>query len=156
MEELNEQKRRKKPYKELIINGIYKDWKSFYEPNKEEIYKSIIEIFEEFKNTRKKSLVLRLSAKFKNADWNTEFEFHRSETIVLKSRPINDVIKEFINEKILPKTSLQPINNLTVKKQSGYENVEEQQPSSSKQNTKRLINGSKQRGKRRNKTNKSK
>ena len=79
-----------------------------------------------------------------------------SETIVLKSRPINDVIKEFINEKILPKTSLQPINNLTVKKQSGYENVEEQQPSSSKQNTKRLINGSKQRGKRRNKTNKSK
>jgi hypothetical protein len=28
--------------------------------------------------------VLRLSAKFKNADWNTEFEFHRSETIVLK------------------------------------------------------------------------
>ena len=84
MEELNEQKRRKKPYKELIINGVYKGWKSFYEPNKEEIYKSIIEIFEEFKNTRKKSLVLRLSAKFKNADWNTEFEFHRSETIVLK------------------------------------------------------------------------
>ena len=68
----------------MIINGIYKDCKSFYEPNKEEIYKSIIEIFEEFKNTRKKSLVLRLSAKFKNADWNTEFEFHRSETFVLK------------------------------------------------------------------------
>ena len=84
MEELNQPKRRKKPYKELIINGVYKDWKGFYEPNKEEIYKSIIEIFEEFKNTRKKSLVLKLSAKFKDADWNTEFEFHRSETIVLK------------------------------------------------------------------------
>jgi hypothetical protein len=25
-----------------------------------------------------------MSAKFKDADWNTEFEFHRSETIVLK------------------------------------------------------------------------
>ena len=84
MEELNQPKRRKKPYKELIINGVYKDWKGFYEPNKEEIYKSIIDIFEEFKNTRKKSLVLKLSAKFKDADWNTEFEFHRSETIVLK------------------------------------------------------------------------
>jgi hypothetical protein len=45
MEELNQPKRRKKPYKELIINGVYKDWKSFYEPNKEDIYKSIIEIF---------------------------------------------------------------------------------------------------------------
>lgn len=82
--ETNPQKRNKKPFKELIINGLYKDWKSFYEPNKEEIYKSIIEIFEEFKNTKKRSLILRMSAKFKNADWNTEFEFHRSETIVLK------------------------------------------------------------------------
>lgn len=82
--ENNPQKRNKKPFKELIINGLYKDWKSFYEPNKEEIYKSIIEIFEEFKNTKKRSLILRMSAKFKNADWNTEFEFHRSETIVLK------------------------------------------------------------------------
>ena len=53
MENFNQQKRKKKPYKELIINGVYKDWKSFYEPNKEDIYKSIIEIFEEFKNTRK-------------------------------------------------------------------------------------------------------
>jgi hypothetical protein len=53
MENFDQPKRRKKPYKELIINGIYKDWKSFYEPNKEEIYKSIIEIFEEFKNTKK-------------------------------------------------------------------------------------------------------
>lgn len=82
--ETNPQKKNKKPFKELIINGLYKDWKSFYEPNKEEIYKSIIEIFEEFKNTKKRSLILRMSAKFKNTDWNTEFEFHRSETIVLK------------------------------------------------------------------------
>lgn len=51
--ETNPQKRNKKPFKELIIKGLYKDWKSFYEPNKEEIYKSIIEIFEEFKNTKK-------------------------------------------------------------------------------------------------------
>ncbi len=84
MEELNQPRRKKKPYKELIIKGIYKDWKDFYDPNKEDIYKSIIEIFEEFKKTRKKSLTLKLSAKFKDADWNTEFEFHRSETIVLK------------------------------------------------------------------------
>lgn len=82
--ETNPQKRNKKPFKELIIKGLYKDWKSFYEPNKEEIYKSIIEIFEEFKNTKKRSLVLKMSAKFKDADWNTEFEFHRNETIVLK------------------------------------------------------------------------
>lgn len=82
--ETNPQKRKTKPFKELIIKGLYKDWKSFYEPNKEEIYRSIIEIFEEFKKTKKRSLVLKMSAKFKDADWNTEFEFHRSETIVLK------------------------------------------------------------------------
>ena len=82
--EKNAVKSNKKPYKELIINGLYRDWKDFYDPNKEEIYKSIIEIFEQFKNTRKKSLFLKISAKFKNADWNTEFEFHRNETIVLK------------------------------------------------------------------------
>jgi hypothetical protein len=50
MENFDQPKRRKKPYKELVINGVYKDWKSFYDPNKEDIYKSIIEIFEEFKN----------------------------------------------------------------------------------------------------------
>jgi len=82
--EKNAPKSNKKPHKELIINGLYRDWKDFYDPNKEEIYKSIIEIFEEFKKTRKKSLVLKISAKFKNTDWNTEFEFHRNETIVLK------------------------------------------------------------------------
>jgi hypothetical protein len=82
--EKNALKKNKKPFKELNIKGLYNDWKDFYTPNKEEIYKSIIEIFEEFKNTRKKSLILKISAKFKNVDWNTEFEFHRSETIVLK------------------------------------------------------------------------
>jgi hypothetical protein len=37
-----------------------------------------------FLRSLKTSLVLKLSAKFKDSDWNTEFEFHRNETIVLK------------------------------------------------------------------------
>ena len=41
-------------------------------------------MFKEFKNTRKKSLVLFVSAKIMNVDWETEFIFHKEESIVLK------------------------------------------------------------------------
>lgn len=76
--------RKKKPFITLHIDGEYDGWKDFYEPNKEMIYKSIISIYEEFKNTRKKTLSLRLTTQFKHADWDTDIEFQRDETIVLK------------------------------------------------------------------------
>jgi replicative DNA helicase len=76
--------RKKTPFKSIKIKGDYLGWKDFYEPNKEIIYKSIIEIFEEFKTTRKKSLTLNLSAKLKNELWDTDIEFKKDDTLVLK------------------------------------------------------------------------
>jgi hypothetical protein len=72
------------PFKELKIKGRYNEFKDFYDTNKGLIYKSIIEVFHEFKKTRKKSLSLNISAKIKGLEWDTEFNFSRNETIVLK------------------------------------------------------------------------
>jgi hypothetical protein len=78
-------------FKELSFDGEYPDFTDFYNENKIVIYKSIIELFEEFKNNKKKSLNLQISAKIKGLDWDTEFAFKRDETIILT----RDVIPYF-------------------------------------------------------------
>ena len=75
---------KQKYFKELKLEGKYKDFTDFYDENKETIYKSIIEVFREFKETKKRKLTLNISAKIKGLEWDTEFNFDRSETIVLK------------------------------------------------------------------------
>lgn len=80
----NPKKTKQTYFKELFIEGRYKDFNDFYDENKLVIYKSIIDIFLEFKRTRKKTLTLNISAKIKGLDWDTEFTFNRDETIVLK------------------------------------------------------------------------
>jgi hypothetical protein len=80
-------------FKELSFNGRYNDFTDFYDDNKTEIYKSIIELFGEFKNSRKKSLNLQISAKIRGLDWDTEFNFKRDETIILT----RDVMPYFEN-----------------------------------------------------------
>ena len=75
---------KQKYFKELKLEGKYKDFTDFYDENKETIYKSIIEVFMEFKETKKRKLTLNISAKIKGLEWDTEFNFDRSETIVLK------------------------------------------------------------------------
>lgn len=77
-------KRKREPYKSLIFNGKYKEFSDFYDINKETIYKGILDVFKEFKTTRKKALTLYLSAKIQGLDWDTEFIFHKDESIVLK------------------------------------------------------------------------
>lgn len=72
-----------KPHKELKINGIYSEFSDFYNINKELIYQSIIDIFNEFKTTRKKTLKLYISSKIQGLDWDTEFNFTRQDIIVL-------------------------------------------------------------------------
>jgi hypothetical protein len=72
------------PFKSLIIKGKFNDFTDFYDENKETIYQSIIEIFREFKTSKKRNLTLYVSAKIKNLDWDTEFNFKKDETIVLK------------------------------------------------------------------------
>jgi len=87
----------KKAHKELIFKGIYKDYDSFYDENKPEIYKTIFELFKGFKDKRKKTLVLYLSAKIKDLEWETTFTFHRDEFIILKRdiMPFFELIEEF-------------------------------------------------------------
>ena len=78
-------------FKKLVISGNYNEFNDFYEKNKEIIYKSIIELFSEFKKTRKRTLSLHVSARIKGLEWDTEFNFNRNESIVLK----RDVIPYF-------------------------------------------------------------
>lgn len=87
------QNRKKIPFKSLVFKGKYKEFSDFYDINKETIYKGILEVFNEFKTTRKKSLELYISAKIQNLDWDTEFTFHKEESIVLK----RDLIPYFEN-----------------------------------------------------------
>ena len=77
-------RRKKEPFKSLIFNGKYKEFTDFYDINKETIYKGILDVFEEFKTTRNKSLDLYISAKIQGLDWDTNFTFHKDESIVLK------------------------------------------------------------------------
>ncbi len=72
-----------KPHKELIINGKYSEFGDFYDKNKELIYKSIIDLFSEFKTTRKKVLQLYIWSKIQGLEWDTEFNFKRQDSIVL-------------------------------------------------------------------------
>lgn len=77
-------RRNQNTFKELKIEGKYNEFNDFYDSNKELIYKSIIELFTEFKNTRKKTLKLYVSAKIKGLEWDTEFNFTKNESFVLK------------------------------------------------------------------------
>jgi hypothetical protein len=77
-------KRNQNIFKELKIEGKYNEFNDFYDSNKELIYKSIIELFHEFKKTRKKTLTLYVSAKIKGLEWDTEFNFTKNESFVLK------------------------------------------------------------------------
>lgn len=77
-------KRNQNIFKELKIEGKYSEFNDFYDANKELIYKSIIELFHEFKNTRKRTLTLYVSAKIKGLEWDTEFNFSKNESFVLK------------------------------------------------------------------------
>lgn len=77
-------KRNQNIFKDLKIKGNYKDFSDFYDENKELIYKSIIELFHEFKKTRKQTLTLYVSANIKGLEWDTEFNFTKNESFVLK------------------------------------------------------------------------
>jgi hypothetical protein len=68
----------------LDIEGKYIDFTDFYGVNKIIIYNNIINLFEDFKDKKKKLLVLELSANIQNIEWKTELEFSRKEIHILK------------------------------------------------------------------------
>ena len=73
-----------KIHKELVFNGKYKDFKDFYDINKETIYKSIVQVFEGFKTEEPNtSLSLKIEARIKGLEWDTKFDFKKDEAIVL-------------------------------------------------------------------------
>jgi hypothetical protein len=82
-----------KPHKELIINGKYPEFGDFYDENKELIYKSIVDVFDGFKTSRKKVLNLYIWSRIQGLEWDTEFNFTRKDTIVLT----RDILPYFEN-----------------------------------------------------------
>jgi hypothetical protein len=98
--------------KKLIFKKCYKNYEEFYDDTKTEIYKSILELFKAFKDKRKKTQSLGISAIIKDEKWNSELVFKRDEHIVLKRdlmpyfenleefeicSEINSLYKEFTN-----------------------------------------------------------
>jgi hypothetical protein len=77
--------------KKLNIKGKYSGFTDFYDINKVKIYKNIINLFGNLKNKEKNNLILVLSAKIMDLDWETELKFNRQEIIVL----IRDLIPYF-------------------------------------------------------------
>lgn len=99
-------KKTSKPFKVLNFTGRYDGFTDFYDLNKTEIYKSILEIFTEFNQSTTKTLSLHIQAKIKGLDWDTEFTFNRDETIILT----RDVMPYF--EKMEDYETCQEIKNL--------------------------------------------
>lgn len=75
---------KKKAFREVIIKESYTDFPTFYDANKELIYRNIIEVFRGFTNSKRKILELHVSAKIGDFEWNTDFNFHRYDLLPLK------------------------------------------------------------------------
>ena len=71
------------PYKTMYIKGKYEDFNDFYDINKRPIYENIIEVFYGFKGNKKRVLSLYIQAIIQGLEWDTEFKFNRTDTIVL-------------------------------------------------------------------------
>jgi hypothetical protein len=75
----------------IDLTKNYKDFRDFYDENKILIYKSIIDIFEKFKTTKRKKLKLTVKAIIHDLEWDTEFCYTKNESEVL----IRDLIPYF-------------------------------------------------------------
>jgi F0F1-type ATP synthase gamma subunit len=64
------------PCKSLDIPTEYDDFDHFYDENKVHVYKAIIEVFNNFLTSRKKTLSLAINAKIQGVTWNTDFTFN--------------------------------------------------------------------------------
>jgi hypothetical protein len=82
---------KKEPYIRLEINTNHQDFTDFYDTNKEIIYKSIVEVFEGLKTSRKKTLKLLVVSQISGLEWDTEFNLSKTETKIL----VRDVIPYF-------------------------------------------------------------
>lgn len=82
----------KTPFRKMYIKGKYEDFTDFYAINKRPIYENIIEVFKGFTgDSKKRVLTLYIQAIIQGLEWDTEFKFNKSDTIVL----LRDVIPYF-------------------------------------------------------------
>jgi hypothetical protein len=99
----------KTPYRKMYIKGKYEDFTDFYTINKKPIYENIIEVFKGFTgDSKKRVLTLYLQAIIQGLEWDTEFKFNKSDTIVLT----RDVIPYF--EEIEDYETCQEVRNLFI------------------------------------------
>lgn len=71
-------------FRELKYTKKYNSFEEFYSENKPEIYKTIVDVFEEFKNTEKKVITISLSALISGINWDTDFGFTKDQYFVMK------------------------------------------------------------------------
>lgn len=82
------------PFKSINFNGKYNDFSDFYDLHKKEIYSAILELFKEFKTTKKRTLSVVFSALIQNLEWSTEFKFNKKDVKVLK-RDLIPIFEEY-------------------------------------------------------------
>lgn len=80
-----------KPYIKMEIGENYKDFNDFYQTNKEEIYKNIINLFKGLTKTKKRYLKLLVHSKIEGFIWGTEFVFDKTQKQIL----MNDILPFF-------------------------------------------------------------
>ena len=71
-------------FKELKYTKKYESFEDFYSEAKPEIYRTIVDVFDEFKNTDKKYITISLSAIISTVNWDTEFTFTKDQYFVMK------------------------------------------------------------------------
>ena len=101
-------KKTRTPYKKMYIKGKYEDFTDFYDINKKSIYENILEVFYGFKDNKKRVLTLYIQAIIQGLEWDTEFKFNRTDTIVLT----RDVLPYFESIQQLTCLSSSHLNHL--------------------------------------------
>lgn len=71
-------------FRTLEYKENYNTFTDFYTVAKPEIYKTIIDLFEEMKNSNKEILTISLSAKIAGFDWDTHFSFMKDQYFIMK------------------------------------------------------------------------
>lgn len=80
---MGEKKKKSEPFKRLRYEKSFSDFNEFYDENKTEIYKTIVELFENFSKTRKKTQYILISAKILDIEWETDLSFNKDEHFLL-------------------------------------------------------------------------
>ena len=77
-------RRKKEPFITVNIKKReYSDFGELYETNQPEIYQGVLDIYNELRNSREKSLKLLITTNMNDIIWDTEFIFSKEEFNIL-------------------------------------------------------------------------